>query len=142
MIEWFRSYLKNRPQKVKIDNNRSEFQFNNLGVPQGSVLGPTLFLIYINSLFSLRFKGALTAFADDVGCVYGSVSRLDLISDINYDLELLRLWFADHKLIISSKTRIMFFSLSLLSIPDVKFSIYTLAHVFPRITFVIILTVV
>lgn len=79
-------------------------------------LVPYFFLIYINSLFSCPFKGLLTAFADDVGFSYGSNSVLDLISDLNWDLFLLRDWFAKHSLSISSKTKIMFFSLSTQSI--------------------------
>lgn len=112
MLHWFRSYLENRSQRVKIDDTRSDIRFFNLGVPQGSVLGPILFLVYINSLFALSFKGAPTAFADDVGFSYGASSPLDLISNINWDLDLLRLWFSEHSLVISSKTKIMFYSLS------------------------------
>lgn len=44
-LNWFRSYLKNRNQRVKIDTVRSNLKFLNLGVPKGSVLGPILFLI-------------------------------------------------------------------------------------------------
>lgn len=112
MLEWFGSYLLNRSQRVKIDNIRSSIASFNIGVPQGSVLGPILFLVYINSLFSLDFKSTLTAFADDIGCTYGSKSALNLVADINWDLDLLRTWFNEHKLIISPKTKIMFFNLS------------------------------
>ena len=112
MSDWFRSYLENRALRVKINNTRSDFKFLNIGVPQGSVLGPILFLIYINSLFNLPFKSKITAFADDVGCAYGADSPLDLVAEVNWDLNLFRSWFAEHKLVISSKTKIMFFSLS------------------------------
>lgn len=112
MLDWFRSYLCNRSQKVVINGIMSKINYLNLGVPQGSVLGPILFLIYINSLFYQNFKGDIIAFADDLGCAYSSNNVLDLVSDINFDLNLLRNWFTAHKLVISDKTKIMYFSLT------------------------------
>lgn len=110
-LDWFRSYLSNRKQKVRINNEFSSLLEVFCGVPQGSVLGPILFLIFINSLFSQPFKGNPTAFADDTAFTYGSNSHFDIVINLNHDIDLLRRWFRKHKLIISCKTKYMNFSI-------------------------------
>ena len=61
----FKDYLTNRPQYVTIQNEASEIKQVEFGVPQGTVLGPILFNIYLNDLFSLNLAGQITSFADD-----------------------------------------------------------------------------
>jgi len=68
--DWFESYLKERKQFVSIANVNSDHCFVTHGVPQGSVLGPFLFLIFINDLQSAVKHSSLNFFADDTSIIY------------------------------------------------------------------------
>ena len=63
-VDWFRSYLLNRSQRVNLDGYLSEYQSVYYGVPQGSVLGPILFSIFINDLAN-HVNNDLQMYADD-----------------------------------------------------------------------------
>ena len=63
--EWFKSYLMNRKQFVVFDNASSQQKTITTGVPQGSVLGPLLFLMFINDLHYVSDQLTLIIFADD-----------------------------------------------------------------------------
>jgi hypothetical protein len=80
-LEWFRSYLTERTQSILIDNTRSKSMSLEWGVPQGSVLGPLLFLIYILPLGHLIRKHALQfhGYADDTQ-LYITVSPVSQLS--------------------------------------------------------------
>lgn len=107
VLDWFRSYLSDREHVTKVGDFLSGSICVNSGVPQGSVLGPILFIIYINSLCKLDTFGKLIAFADDTAFVYNNTSWSTTEQQMNHDLELLRKWFALHSMVLSSKTRFM-----------------------------------
>ena len=91
---WIESYLSNRHQFVEIDGIRSQTMPLTCGVPQGSILGPLLFLIYINDLPKVCQSTDVCLFADDT-----SISRLECsLSDFNNDLEAVHHWLNYNKL--------------------------------------------
>ena len=64
-IQWFYSYLSDRSQYVEIDNIKSDFKNISTGVPQGSILGPLLFIIYINDINTVSKAFRSILYADD-----------------------------------------------------------------------------
>ena len=90
--DWFISYLKGRRQFVVIENETSSTQETLTGVPQGSVLGPLLSLIYINDLNNcIQFSKAFH-FADDTNIMQSNISLEVLAKQMNKDLLNLSYW--------------------------------------------------
>ena len=107
-----KSYLNNRRQMVKIKNSFSSLSFLTKGVPQGSTLGPLLFLIYINDLLKLELKGEIICFADDTTLLYSGKNKSVLNDEINADLDKIKHWFYVNNLNINTdKTKYIYFSL-------------------------------
>lgn len=96
-FDWVKSYLSNRSQYVQYQNCNSVHMPIVCGVPQGSVLGPLLFLIYMNDLPNcLESKSVL--FADDTSLYKSSVNIKDLYCKMNIELNKLSDWFKANKL--------------------------------------------
>ena len=78
---WFESYLHNRRQYVKIDSTKSSYENITCGIPQGSTLGPLLFLLYVNDLPNCVDKLSVRSFADDTNLFYSGDNLKQLESD-------------------------------------------------------------
>ena len=88
LLNLFESYLSNRKQRVMINGSESDWSIIESDVPQGSVLGPLLFLIYINDLEKGN-KSQITFFADDTS-IFSIVRTLNTtIDELNHDLRLI-----------------------------------------------------
>ncbi len=85
---WFQSYLENRQQQCQVNGFLSEKREIKCGFPQGSILGPLLFLIYINGLPNCLRKTTPCLYADDTQIFAASYDFVELAAnDINFDLE-------------------------------------------------------
>ena len=109
-LELMKSYLSGRKQSVKCGNHFSVYMDIECGVPQGSILGPLLFLLYVNDLPNIiDLSGIL--FADDTCVLSSSKSISIVINDTNEKLKRLDKWFITNKLTVNyTKTNYMVFS--------------------------------
>jgi len=86
-LKWFKNYLSNRYQYVYFNDAVSALRGITCGVPQGSILGPVLFLIYINDVVNCSKVLKFILFTDDTNLFYSSKSLIELICNVNIELE-------------------------------------------------------
>ena len=115
-LELIQNYLRNRKQKVKLADDNGAMVFSELrnitcGVPQGSVLGPLLFLIYINDLQNASALFRVITFADDTNLFMAAPSMQSLFQNVNMELDKIQAWFESNRLSINvSKTCFQLYS--------------------------------
>ena len=110
-LQLFKSYLENRYQAVKVNNVISEYMPINVGVPQGSVLGPILYLIYVNDLPNISDQFSTCLFADDTTLIFEGSNKYDLFKKCDFGANLFFSWCCANRLSINiSKTNLMLFS--------------------------------
>ena len=110
ILNWFQSYLFDCKQFVSFNGESSGLLINNCGVPQGSVLGPLVFLLYINDLPNISKVLNFYLFADDTNIYYESNSLSELERTVNKELRKLYLWLNVNRLSLNlDKTNFIIF---------------------------------
>ena len=110
ILDWFGSYLGGRKQYVSFNGLSSDVLDITCGVPQGSVLGPLLVLLYINDLPNISKKLDFFLFADDTNLYYESDDLVELEKTMNKELKQLTLWLNVNRLALNiGKTNFIIF---------------------------------
>ena len=108
--QWFKSYLNNRKQKVFVNGIESSSLLISSGVPQGSILGPFLFLIYINDIVKSTNYFSVRLFADDTSLTATGKDLDVLLHRINSELPAVYEWLCSNRLTLNlSKTKYLVF---------------------------------
>ena len=106
-----KSYLSNRLQFVYVNGIKSDLLDVNLGVPQGSILGPLFFILYVNDHPSSLVSSSSIMYADDTTLLINDYNLPSLINKLEFELKNISEWVLSNRLILNfSKTKLMIFS--------------------------------
>ena len=101
-VNWLRSYLSECSQRVKYGGILSSAATLTHGVPQGSVLGPTIFNIFINGLLNSLPNNSSLAYVDDVTLISQGGNAISASNNMQMPLNILRSWSLDNKLSVNT----------------------------------------
>jgi hypothetical protein len=107
-LKWFNNYLSDRQQYVHYNLCKSDVKGMTCGVPQGSILGPLLFILYVNDIIYTSSILNFVLFADDTTILYSHKNLADKLNMVNIELQKVTNWFRANKLSINTaKTNYM-----------------------------------
>ena len=110
-LQLLRSYLKDRKQAVNIRDTFSDYKTTNISIPQGSIIGPLAFLLYVNEIPNISSRFQVTMFADDCTLSFANSDINNLINECNEDLARFKVWSNANRLTINTnKTNCLYIS--------------------------------
>ena len=109
-LDWFFDYLQNREQVVQFGSAFSEPGSVSVGVPQGSILGPLLFVLFINDIPNTTVRCNILMYAEDTVLFLSEKEASDIERILNTELELIHIWLQKNKLLLNIiKTEVIIF---------------------------------
>ena len=100
-LQWFKSYLSDRTQYVEFNGKKASILPITKGAPQGSILGPLLFIIYINSMSNLNIASEIKLYADDTLLVHSENTVEELNVVLQRDLDVVARWCNENSLTVN-----------------------------------------